>query len=48
MLCADGEFSRGRKRAPEVAYKCHEFFDSRADTETRGRRAAESRVRLVR
>jgi len=25
-----GEFSRGRKKRPDVAYKCHEFFDVRA------------------
>ena len=23
------EFSRGRKKAPDVAYKCHEFFEAR-------------------
>ena len=28
MTFSDGsEFSRGRKKAPDVAYKCHEFFD---------------------
>ena len=28
MPFLDGsEFSRGRKKAPDVAYKCHEFFD---------------------
>lgn len=29
-LISDGsEFSRGRKKAPDVAYKCHEFFEAR-------------------
>ena len=30
LLFSDGsEFSRGRKKAPDVAYKCHEFFEAR-------------------
>ena len=30
LVISDGsEFSRGRKKAPDVAYKCHEFFEAR-------------------
>merc|ERR1719225_1571823 len=30
LSSSDGsEFSRGRKKAPDVAYKCHEFFEAR-------------------
>ena len=30
LIISDGsEFSRGRKKAPDVAYKCHEFFEAR-------------------